>query len=184
MLNIHEMPSIKGRIWVLGDSIDTDLIVPSRVLTEQDTKKQLAATLENLKPNFARDVKEGDMILAGKNFGCGSSREEAVFVLKQLGIKAIIAVSFARIFYRNCINLGLPPIILQPTLAKKSKKAKIPEQNIAASLGEEGDIVEIDFSAHKLTNLKNQHQMDFEAFSPFIEIILSAGGALALLKEK
>ena len=84
---------LKGKAWIVGDSIDTDLIVPSKVLTEQDPEKMLAATLELVIPDFYRKVQKGDFIIAGNNFGCGSSREEAVYVLKQLGIGAIIAFS-------------------------------------------------------------------------------------------
>jgi 3-isopropylmalate/(R)-2-methylmalate dehydratase small subunit len=164
------MEKIKGRIWKLGDSVDTDVIVPSRVLTEQDEKKLLAATLENVKPAFTKDVSIGDVIIAGKNFGCGSSREEAVFVLKKLGIRAIIAKSFARIFYRNCINLGLPPILL---LEGK------PE-----SLGEEGQTLEIDFEKGTILSQHTKKQHKFLPFPPFVQDILSAGGAIPYINAQ
>lgn len=142
---------IQGRIWVLGDSIDTDLIVPSRVLTEQNEQKLLDATLENIIPRFSTQVKKGDIILAGRNFGCGSSREEAVFVLKKLGISTIIAESFARIFFRNAINLGLPPIQI--------KNAK--------GIGKTGDILKINLQEGTIYNQNSQEQFLFEKFPPF-----------------
>ena len=166
--NSSPFPSIKGRIWLLGDSIDTDLIVPSRVLTEQDPTKLLAATLENIIPSFAEQVQQGDIIVAGTNFGCGSSREEAVFVLKELGIQAIIASSFARIFFRNAINLGLPPI----------KLAEAP------SLGTQGDVVEILWQEGTIHNLTQGIQQNFPPFPPFLLNYVRSGGALNLLRQK
>ncbi len=165
--NSSPLPSIKGRIWLLGDSIDTDLIVPSRVLTEQDPAKLLAATLENIIPSFAEQVQPGDIIVAGTNFGCGSSREEAVFVLKELGVQAIIASSFARIFFRNAINLGLPPI----------KVANAP------SLGTQGDVVEILWQEGIIHNHTQDIQRNFPPFPPFLLNYVQSGGALNLLRQ-
>ena len=166
----------QGRIWVVGDAIDTDLIVPSRVLTETDPKKQIAATLEVVIPNFAERVQPGDIILAGKNFGCGSSREEAVFVLKELGIVAVIAESFARIFYRNCINLGLPPITLK-SVSEETSPGQI-------SLGKEGETLLINFKAGTVENLASKNKRSFQSFPPFLDKYLTEGGIIAYLKKK
>ncbi|MHA1674450.1 MAG: LeuD/DmdB family oxidoreductase small subunit [Promethearchaeota archaeon] len=165
--HLSSLPSIKGRIWVLGDAIDTDLIVPSRVLTEQDPTKLIAATLENVIPSFADKVQPGDIIIAGTNFGCGSSREEAVFVLKELGVQAIIASSFARIFFRNAINLGLPPI----------KVADAP------SLGIQGDVLEILWQEGIIHNHTQNIQRNFPPFPPFLQNYVISGGALNLLRQ-
>jgi 3-isopropylmalate/(R)-2-methylmalate dehydratase small subunit len=165
-----------GRIWILGDNIDTDLIVPSHVLTEQDQDKLLKATLEVLLPHFSQQVQPGDLLVAGTNFGCGSSREEAVFVLKRLGIHAILAVSYARIFYRNCINLGLPPITLippNPTIRFTSH-----------DLGIEGDSIEIDYQSGKIRNLRTQYHVSFTPFPSFVNKYLKADGVLNYLSKK
>jgi 3-isopropylmalate/(R)-2-methylmalate dehydratase small subunit len=106
--NIH----IKGNIWKFGDNIDTDVIIATQYLVD-DISKMKMHTLESIDPDFVKTVKPGDIILGGKNFGCGSSRQQAVDVLKELGISAIIATSFARIFFRNSINLGLPVIEME-----------------------------------------------------------------------
>ncbi|WP_371805764.1 LeuD/DmdB family oxidoreductase small subunit [Candidatus Lokiarchaeum ossiferum] len=158
---------LSGKIWKLGDSIDTDLIVPSRVLTEQDSQKLLSATLELVFPDFVKDVQSGDIIVAGRNFGCGSSREEAVFVLKELGISCLIAESFARIFYRNSINLGLPPI----SFANSHE------------LGNHGDILEIDLNDGKITNITQEKSWNFSAFPEFLREMLDQGGAFGKLQN-
>lgn len=101
---------IKGKIWKFGDNIDTDIIIPGRYLVLRDPDAMASHAFEPIDENFAKKVQKGDLIVGGKNFGSGSSREEAPFVLKQLGIVAVVAESFARIFFRNAINLGLPVI--------------------------------------------------------------------------
>ncbi|MCF2139894.1 MAG: 3-isopropylmalate dehydratase [Candidatus Lokiarchaeota archaeon] len=161
-------PIVEGRVWRVGDSIDTDLIVPSHVLTEQDYTKLLEATLESVIPNFAKQVQKGDIIIAGKNFGCGSSREEAVFVLKELGIRAIIAESFARIFFRNAINLGLPVI-------------KFPASQ---TIGKQWDKLRIDLIQGTMKNLNTQQIFKFSNFSPFILRYIEKGGAIQVIKER
>lgn len=162
-----DLTTLEGRIWLLGDQIDTDLIVPSHVLTEQDPQKILNATFESIFPNFASQVQPGDILVAGKNFGCGSSREEAVFVLKQLGITAVIAESFARIYFRNCINLGLYPI----TLAERGP------------IGAHHDKIHIDFSTGTIENLSTQQKMNFHPYPPFIRHYLEQEGAITQLKN-
>ncbi|MHA1766127.1 MAG: LeuD/DmdB family oxidoreductase small subunit [Promethearchaeota archaeon] len=167
---------LKGKAWIVGDSIDTDLIVPSKVLTEQDPEKMLAATLELVIPDFYRKVQKGDFIIAGNNFGCGSSREEAVYVLKQLGIGAIIAFSFARIFYRNSINLGLLPI----TIKKENESETLKYSDIA----KEGDLISIDLKKYYIFNHNTNKKFDIYPFPPFLQEYLNKNGVLSYLKEK
>lgn len=169
-----ENKSYSGRIWVMGDQIDTDQIVPSRVLTEADSQKIASATFELVIPNFAKQVQKGDIIIAGKNFGCGSSREEAVFVLKLLGVRAIIARSFARIFYRNMINLGLFPIIC-PDLTVSSLGS--------SNLGKTGELISIDLDRNLLINPASNINMYFESIPQHIQNILNAGGVIELIKK-
>jgi 3-isopropylmalate dehydratase small subunit len=101
---------LKGRAWKFGDNVDTDTIIPGKYLHLTNIKEAASHAMEGLDPSFTSKIEKGDMIVAGRNFGCGSSREMAAAVLKELGIGAVIAVSFARIFFRNAINLGLPAI--------------------------------------------------------------------------
>jgi len=158
--------NIIGRIWKVGDAIDTDLIVPSRVLTEQDPTKLLAATLELVFSHFSRDVKPGDIIVAGKNFGCGSSREEAVFVLKELGISCIIAENFARIFFRNCINSGLLAVECPDAVDKITKGSRV-------VIDREGNRIQVDG--------------EWIAFPPIpeaVRYIIDGGGLIPYLQKK
>jgi 3-isopropylmalate/(R)-2-methylmalate dehydratase small subunit len=172
---IGDSLQFEGRIWILGDNIDTDLIVPSRVLTEQDPKKMALATLEVVLPEFAKSVRKGDILVGGKNFGCGSSREEAVFVLKSLGISVVIARSMARIFYRNMVNLGLPPIIL-PDLTIDSLTQ--------CSLGKLGDIICIDLLSGTITGNALPKTIKFIPFPSYLRGILQAGGAIPYILAK
>lgn len=103
--------SSEGRVWLFGDDINTDLIIPGRYLDNYDPKHLASHAMEGASKDFAKQVRKGDLVVAGKNFGCGSSREQAVIALKEAGVSAVVACSFARIFYRNAINLGLPAII-------------------------------------------------------------------------
>ena len=105
------MAQFSGKVWVLGDDIDTDIIIPTEYLALETVNDMAPYAFSPLRPELASQIKEGDIIVAGKNFGCGSSREQAPGVLKALGVKAVIAKSFARIFYRNAINIGLPAIV-------------------------------------------------------------------------
>jgi 3-isopropylmalate/(R)-2-methylmalate dehydratase small subunit len=165
---------MKGQIWIVGDSIDTDLIVPSHVLTESDPKKQILAVFETIIPYFAQNVRQGDIIVGGKNFGCGSSREEAVFVLKTLGITTIIAKSFARIFYRNAINLGLIPLII-PNLEIFNDHH--------SSIGDLGDIIMIDILKGVISNVSHNLQIQFKPFPRKLYEIVHAGGAINSLQK-
>lgn len=157
---------VQHRIWFLGKNIDTDLIVPPQYLTARDPSVQTKHALESLLPNFSAEVRVGDIIVADTNFGCGSSREEAVFVLKELGIRVIIASSFARIFYRNCFNLGIPAIIL-PDAVSKLKDKQI-----------------IDIQLDKGTIILPDGVLYFKEIPSFLLEMIEAGGALELLKKK
>jgi 3-isopropylmalate dehydratase small subunit len=157
-----------GKLWKVGDNIDTDQIVPSRVLTTDNKKELLQATLELVLPEFSQKVNTGDILVAGKNFGCGSSREEAVYVLKELKVGAVIAKSFARIFYRNSINLGLPAI----------------NYSNPHELGNQGDILEINLSSAKIINKKINKTFNFRPFPPYLMQFIEHGGALNLFKHQ
>ncbi len=162
------MKKLEGRAWVFGDNIDTDLIVPSKYLTERDPAVMARGTFENTRPEFAKQVKPGDIIIAGNNFGCGSSREEAPFVLQTLGICFIAAKSFARIFFRNGINLGIPLVELQ-----------VPKGAI-----KDGDRIEVDFDTGMIKNLRSNKILQFQKLPPFLQDILDVGGALNWLKKR
>lgn len=158
---------MKGRVWKYGDNINTDIIFPGKYTYTLMSPEEMARhALEDLDPDFASQVKPGDVIVAGRNFGCGSSREQAAACLKAAGIQAIIARSFARIYFRNALNLGLPVI-------------QCPE---AVDILEKGDEVEIDLAAGKIYSSKG----DF-TFPPFPESvigILKAGGLIPYTREK
>ncbi len=122
------MSMISGKAWIFGDDVDTDVIIPGKYLRTKDTSLWAKHVMEGLDPNFASRVRKGDVLVAGRNFGSGSSREQAPLALKEAGVAAVVARSFARIFYRNAINVGLPLI----------------EAEVEAK---EGDLVEVDLAA-------------------------------------
>lgn len=153
------MDKIKGKVWIFKDNIDTDIIIPGRYLRTFDLKTFADHVLEGERPDFTRNVQKGDIILAGENFGCGSSREQAPIAIKSSGIDAIIAKSFARIFYRNAINIGLPVI----------------KADINAN---EKDILDIDLSDGIITNENSGESFQFEPFKGFILDILEDGGLI------
>ncbi len=157
----------KGRVWKYGDDVNTDVIFPGKYTYSVMEPEEMARhALEDLDPDFARKVKPGDVIVAGRNFGCGSSREQAAACLKHAGVQAVIAKSFARIFFRNAINQGLP--VLQ------SEKAADSVAN--------GEEIEIDFSSGKIITARGAFP-----FSPFPESvlgILEEGGLIPYTKKK
>ncbi|MDH7577725.1 MAG: 3-isopropylmalate dehydratase small subunit [Bacillota bacterium] len=159
---------IKGRVWKFGANIDTDLIIPARYLNTTDPEELAAHCMEDANPDFARLVSRGDIIVAGKNFGCGSSREHAPLALKGAGVGCIIAGSFARIFYRNAVNIGLP--ILESSEA-------------AGALGE-GDLVEVDLSSGTIKNLTRGEVYQAVPFPPFMQEIMQAGGLINYVRER
>lgn len=156
------------RAWKYGDRINTDVLYPGRHLANIDAAYQAAHALEDLDPIFANNVKPGDVLVAGTFFGCGSSREQAVTCLKYAGIQGVIAKSFARIYYRNCVNNGLPPLV--------SKEASERIQP--------GDAVRIDLDAGTIHNETRHETYRFEPFPEFILRVLRAGGLIPYLKSQ
>lgn len=157
-----------GKVHRYGDNIDTDVIIPARYLNTADHKELASHCMEDIDKEFTKKVKEGDIIAAGANFGCGSSREHAPIAIKASGISCVIASTFARIFYRNAINIGLP----------------ILECKEAAEDIEDGDELDIDFDTGVITNVTKGKTYKAEPFPDFIKEIISAGGLLNSIKNK
>jgi len=158
------MNSISGKVWKFGDNIDTDLIIAARYLNTSDPKELALHVMEDADPDFVSKVKEGDIIVAGENFGCGSSREHAPIALKAAGISAIVAKSFARIFYRNAFNMGLPIFELKETDEIK-----------------ESDIINIDLDNGKVENAEKTY--DFASIPEFMQELISCGGLINYAKK-
>lgn len=155
--------NITGKAICYKDNVDTDVIIPARYLNTSDPKELASHCMEDIDKTFVSRVKSGDVIVAGSNFGCGSSREHAPIAIKHSGIGCVIAKSFARIFYRNSINIGLPIIECDGTFS-------------------EGDIVTVDFDAGTITNKTRGETHTFPPFPAFLQRIISAGGLLEALK--
>ena len=153
----------KGTVFRYGDNVDTDVIIPARYLTTTDAAELARHCLEDLDATFVSRVKAGDILVAGKNFGCGSSREHAPIAIKGAGVSCVIAESFARIFYRNALNIGLP-ILECPEAA----------QNIRP-----GDCVSIDFETGTITDETSGQTFQAEPFPPFMRELIAAGGLAA-----
>ncbi|MBS1412963.1 MAG: 3-isopropylmalate dehydratase small subunit [Christensenellaceae bacterium] len=158
---------IEGRAHKYGDNVDTDVIIPARYLNISDKKELAAHAMEDLDGEFVKKVKAGELMLAGENFGCGSSREHAPMVLKECGIACIIARSFARIFYRNAINIGLPII----------------ECGQAAAEAEAGHIISVDFEKGVIVNKTLNKKYSFEPMPDFIKNIMESGGLIECIRE-
>ena len=157
----------QGTVFKYPDNVDTDVIIPARYLNTSDAKELAKHCMEDIDTEFVKQVKPGDVMVAGWNFGCGSSREHAPLVIKTCGTGCVIAKSFARIFYRNAINIGLP----------------ILECEEAADAIEAGDQVRVDFDTGVITNLTSGKTWQAEPFPEFIQNIIQKGGLLASLKE-
>lgn len=157
----------QGTVHKFGDNVDTDVIIPARYLNTADHKELASHCMEDIDKEFVHKVKSGDIITAGANFGCGSSREHAPIAIKESGVSCVIASTFARIFYRNAINIGLPIL-------------ECPE---AAAAIAEGDEVEVDFDAGIITDITTGETFQAEPFPEFIKEIISAGGLLNSLKR-
>ena len=157
-----------ARVWVLGDDIDTDIIIPTEYLALKTIDDMKQYGFSPLRPELAAQIQPGDVIVAGKNFGCGSSREHAPLAIKTAGVSCVIAKTFARIFYRNAINIGLP----------------ILECEAAANGIDAGDEVEVDFDTGVITDVTKGESWQAAAFPPFIQNIIKAGGLLKSLKER
>ena len=161
------MDLIKGYAYILGDDISTDDIVPSHTLTMRDSNDMVKHTLEFIDPYFSKNVDRGNIIFAGENFGTGSSREEAVHVFKLLGIKAVVARSFARIYFRNLINNGIPAISLKWNLNQFVKE----------------DVIEISLLKGLIINKSQNITLNFEKIPEFLMDILENDGVINQLKK-
>ena len=157
-----------GKVFKYGDNVDTDVIIPARYLNTSDPKELASHCMEDIDLNFANNVKPGDIIVANKNFGCGSSREHAPIAIKERGIRCVIASTFARIFYRNAINIGLP--ILECDEAVKSIEA--------------GDELEVNFDTGVIKNLTKDEEYQGEAFPEFMQNIINNNGLIGYIKNK
>jgi 3-isopropylmalate/(R)-2-methylmalate dehydratase small subunit len=156
--------NVGGRAWVFGDNVDTDQIIPAEYLVTMDNTELAAHAFENLKPEFAKKVRAGDMIVAGRNFGCGSSREHAPRALLGAGVSCVVAGSFARIFFRNAINLGLPVV----------------EARLVAS---GGDTIKVNLAKGIVENETKGQRADFASYPPFIMMLIEKGGLVPYTKE-
>ncbi|MGM0397331.1 MAG: 3-isopropylmalate dehydratase small subunit [Bacillota bacterium] len=157
----------QGRVIKFGDNIDTDLIIAARYLSTVDPQQLAEHFMEDLDPEISGRVEPGDIVVAGKNYGCGSSREHAPIAIKGAGISCVIAENFARIFYRNAINIGLP--IIESVEASQDIK--------------DGDEIKIDFETGEIENLTNGKRYKGEAYPPFIRKIIESGGLVGYVKS-
>ena len=162
------MQKIKGRAWRFGDNVDTDVIIPARYLNTSDPQELAKHCMEDANPNFSQKVKPGDVIVAGRNFGCGSSREHAPIAIKAAGIACVIAESFARIFYRNAFNTGLL-ILESPEAAKEIQ---------------EGHEVEIDPEQGIIKDLTTGKVYKCQPIPPFMQELLKDGGLIPHIKKR
>jgi 3-isopropylmalate/(R)-2-methylmalate dehydratase small subunit len=159
---------MEGNVWKFGDDIDTDIIIPGRYLVVIDPKELAKHVMEGLDPDFHEKVSEGDFIVGGKNFGCGSSREHAPLALKGAGISAVIAESFARIFYRNSINVGIP-LLEAPGISKHL---------------ETGEKIEVDMDKGVIRKVESGEEYKFQKLPEFMLEILDKGGLIPYVKEQ
>lgn len=158
----------RGRVWKFDDDIDTDVIIPARYLMTFDAKELAAHVMEDVDPEFPGKVQEGDIIVAGKNFGCGSSREHAPIAIKGAGVSVVMAKSYARIFYRNGINIGLPLV-------------ECPE---AVDEAEDGDILEIDTTEGFVVNTRTGNTYTAKQHAPYVQEIVKAGGLMEAVAQR
>jgi len=158
----------KGRVWKFGDNIDTDAIIPARYLNTSDPKELARHVMEDADREFPNKVKPDDIIVGGSNFGCGSSREHAPIAIKAAGIQAVVAKSFARIFYRNAFNIGLP----------------IFESEKASEKINQGDEIEIDADKGVIRNITKNEQYTAKPIPPFMQELISAGGLIEWTKKR
>ncbi len=160
--------SFEGNSWKYGDNVDTDVIIPARYLNSSDEKELAEHCMEDIDSAFSKNVKEGDIIIAGENFGCGSSREHAPIAIKASGVSVVVAKTFARIFFRNAINIGLP-ILEHPTLADES---------------ETGDRISIDLNSGTVKNLTKNKEYSCKKFPQEIQDLIKQGGLINYTKVK
>ena len=158
----------RGSVFKYGDNIDTDVIIPARYLNTQKARELADHCMEDIDKTFITRVQDGDIMVGGENFGCGSSREHAPLAIKTAGIACVIAASFARIFYRNAINIGLP----------------ILECPAASAAIREGDTVSVNFDTGVITDETTGETFQAEPFPPFIQKIIRSGGLMASLRQQ
>jgi len=157
-----------GRTWMLGDNVNTDVIIPGRYNVTTDRAQLARYCLCEILPEFSRQVQAGDVVMAGHNFGCGSSREHAPAALQACGVQVVIARSFARIFYRNAVNIGLPVLVC--------------EEAVLASAG--GQQVEVDLATGIITNVATTQTFQAEPLNPFVARIVAAGGIIEYIRQE
>ena len=162
------MKAAKGHVFKFGDNVDTDVIIPARYLNSSDPKELATHCMEDIDAEFVNKMTLGDIIVANKNFGCGSSREHAPLAIKAAGVSCVIAETFARIFYRNAINIGLPII-------------ECPE---AAQAIEAGDEVEVNFDTGVITDVTKNTSYQGQAFPPFMQKIIGCEGLVNYINQK
>ena len=158
---------VQGKTYKYGDNVDTDVIIPARYLNTPDAKELAAHCMEDIDASFAKTVLPGDIIVAGRNFGCGSSREHAPLAIKTCGVACVIASTFARIFYRNALNIGLPIL-------------ECPEASAAIEGGHE---VSVDFDTGIIKDVTTGVTFQGEPFPPFMQELIAAGGLAAYMKN-
>jgi len=161
------MNTIKGKVWNFGANIDTDIIIAARYLNSSDPEHLAKYVMEDADPDFPKKLNRGDIIVAGENFGCGSSREHAPIALKAAGVAAVVAPSFARIFYRNAFNMGLPIFELPESLEIK-----------------EGEEISINLDAGEITNLTTNKTYKFIPIPPFMQELIASGGLINYAKAE
>jgi 3-isopropylmalate/(R)-2-methylmalate dehydratase small subunit len=159
---------LEGRVWKFGPDVDTDAIIPARYLNQTDPGELAKHAMEDERPEFVREVKKGDILVALKNFGCGSSREHAPLALKAAGISCVIAESFARIFYRNGFNQGLP--LLESFEASKEIR--------------DGDLVEVDLATGEIFDQTQQKKYFAKPIPPFMQELIEDGGLISHLRKR
>ncbi|MGI6108059.1 MAG: 3-isopropylmalate dehydratase small subunit [Lachnospiraceae bacterium] len=158
----------EGKVFRFEDNVDTDVIIPARYLNSSDPAELAKHCMEDIDKDFVNRVRKGDIIVAGKNFGCGSSREHAPIAIKACGVSCVIAETFARIFYRNSINIGLP--IIECAEASREIQA--------------GDEVKIDFDSGEITDVTTGKVYQGQAFPPFMQQLISAGGLVNYINSR
>jgi 3-isopropylmalate/(R)-2-methylmalate dehydratase small subunit len=161
------MSKITGKVWNFGANIDTDIIIAARYLNSSDPEHLAKYIMEDADPEFPKKLQKGDIIVSGENFGCGSSREHAPIALKAAGVAAVVAPSFARIFYRNAFNMGLPIFELPESLEIK-----------------EGDEISIDLDNGEITNNTQNKTYKFTAIPPFMQELIANGGLINYAKAE
>jgi 3-isopropylmalate/(R)-2-methylmalate dehydratase small subunit len=162
------MSALRGRAHRYGDNVDTDVIIPARYLNTMDVAELAAHCMEDMDPGFAQKVKPGDVIVGGENFGCGSSREQAPLAIKGAGVSCVIARSFARIFFRNSINVGLPALVCAEAVAEI----------------EGGDELAVDLASGRIENVTRGTTYRAEPFPEFLQQIIAAGGLVGYTRQR